>query len=146
MTLLNSTLDTDARVHSALTTVQGIGPEIAKYLCSLWGIGMDVRIKDLSASLRAQRARELEQGIRMPNEGQQGKNKVLRLGKDCRLATEEAVYELQRIDCYRGVRHREGLPCHGQRTRTNGSKRLRVSKLKALHSKRLGSKKGSKRR
>jgi small subunit ribosomal protein S13 len=145
MTLLNSTLDSKARVHSALTQVQGIGPSVAAYLCNVWGIGYDLRVSDLSSSVRAQRARELEQGIRLPAvEGKQGQ--LLRLGKDCRRVVEAAVFELQRMDCYRGVRHREGLPCHGQRTRTNGSKRLRVAKLKALHSKRLGSKKGGSKR
>jgi small subunit ribosomal protein S13 len=143
MTLFSNVLPKTARVHSALALVYGVGPNVAGYLCSHWGIGYDRRVEDLSMEVRASRVRELERGIRVFDR-ETGENELLVLEKDLRREVQGTLDRLKVIHCYRGVRHQAGLPCHGQRTRTNGSKRLRVSKIKALHAKRLSSKKGKK--
>ena len=144
-------VEKNSRVCHALTAIFGVGPAHAAHLCAQWGIGRDVRIQDVPTERRGARVRSLENGIERPedahgSERSEGGHRLRE--KELRRHVQQQRDRLSSIGCYRGVRHDAGLPAHGQRTRTNGSKRLRVSKLKALQSKALGGKnrKGGKKR
>jgi small subunit ribosomal protein S13 len=96
-------------VDVALTYIYGIGRSSAKQICSTLGIDADVRINDLAASDINEIRRTLENDFVV--EG--------------RLRTQRSlnIKRLMDIGCYRGLRHRRGLPVNGQRTRTNARTR-----------------------
>ncbi len=92
----------------ALTSIYGVGETRAKKICEAAGIRPDVKVKDLSeAELEKLRA---ETG-KHPLEG------------DLRREVTMNVKRLMDLGCYRGLRHRRGLPLRGQRTRTNARTR-----------------------
>jgi small subunit ribosomal protein S13 len=103
-------------VNIALTYIYGIGRSSANKICERAKIESAKRINDLSAE-------ELN-GLRMLIETEY---KV-----EGRLRTETAlnIKRLMDIGCYRGIRHRKGLPVRGQRTRTNA--RTRKGKRKTV--------------
>jgi small subunit ribosomal protein S13 len=92
----------------ALTGIYGIGRVTAQKICNTTGVRPDLKIKDLSES-------ELE-SIR---------NEIARytVEGDLRRTVSMNIKRLMDLGCYRGIRHRRGLPVHGQRTRTNGRTR-----------------------
>lgn len=91
-----------------LTAIFGIGPTRAKQICSASGVKTDAKIKDLTeAELDLLRA---EVG-KFDVEG------------DLRREVSMNIKRLMDLGCYRGIRHRRGLPLRGQRTRTNARTR-----------------------
>jgi small subunit ribosomal protein S13 len=92
----------------ALTYIYGIGRTTAKKLCDATGISPQARIETLSEDeldkLRAEVAK-------MPVEG------------DLRRQVQLNIKRLLDLGCYRGIRHRRGLPVNGQRTKTNARTR-----------------------
>jgi small subunit ribosomal protein S13 len=96
-------------VDIALTYIYGIGRSSASDICQRTGIDPERRINDLSAEEVNDLRKVLESDFRV--EG--------------RLRTETAlnIKRLMDIGCYRGLRHRRGLPARGQRTRTNARTR-----------------------
>ena len=92
----------------ALTAIYGIGPARAKAICKATGIAPNAKIKDLSDS-EMDRLRE-----------QVGKFSV---EGDLRREVTMSIKRLMDLNCYRGSRHRKGLPARGQRTRTNARTR-----------------------
>lgn len=92
----------------ALTHVYGIGRSTASKICTAAGIAQDVKIGDLSEpevdKIRAEVARYAVEG-------------------DLRRETSMNIKRLMDLGCYRGIRHRRGLPMRGQRTRTNARTR-----------------------
>ncbi|MDY4889609.1 MAG: 30S ribosomal protein S13 [Sphaerochaetaceae bacterium] len=100
----------------ALTYIYGIGRTSALEICKQTGIDPDVRINTLNADQVAELRKYIESDFKV--EG--------------RLRTETAlnIKRLMDIGCYRGLRHRKGLPVHGQRTRTNA--RTRKGKKKTV--------------
>ncbi len=92
----------------SLTYIYGIGTSTAKHLCTSAGVNPDVRMQDLQeVDLDALRA----EVAKLPVEG------------DLRREVAMNIKRLMDLRCYRGVRHRRGLPVHGQRTRTNARTR-----------------------
>jgi small subunit ribosomal protein S13 len=95
----------DKRVEIALRYIFGIGPTLSQRILEQTGISPDVRVRDLTDD-EVNRIREvIDKGYRV--EG------TLR---------KEINFNIKRfidIGSYRGIRHRRGLPVHGQRTRTN---------------------------
>ena len=87
-----------------LTAIFGIGRTTAQKICDRCGIARDKKVKDLSDT-DLEKIRE-EVG-RMTIEG------------DLRRETTINIKRLMDLGCYRGFRHRRGLPMRGQRTRTN---------------------------
>ncbi len=91
-----------------LTSIFGIGRSQALAACEAAGVKPDTRVKDLTepevAGLRSAVAR-------LPVEG------------DLRREVSMNIKRLMDLGCYRGIRHRKGLPMHGQRTRTNARTR-----------------------
>ena len=97
------------RVEVALTYIYGIGPARAAEVLEKTGISPDVRVKDLTEDQEAQLREAIEHQYII--EG------------DLRRETAMNIKRLSEIGCYRGLRHRRGLPVHGQRTKTNARTR-----------------------
>ena len=91
-----------------LTAIYGIGRARARALCAAAGIERGRKIKDLSD---ADMERLREQVSRLTLEG------------DLRREVSMSIKRLMDLSCYRGLRHRKGLPVRGQRTRTNARTR-----------------------
>ncbi len=92
----------------ALTSIYGIGPTRAKEICAHAGVRPDAKVRDLTeAELEAIRA-------------EIGKYTV---EGDLRREVSMNIKRLMDMGCYRGLRHRRGLPVRGQRTRTNARTR-----------------------
>ena len=112
----------DKRVVISLTYVYGIGKSTAKEIFKATGISEDVRVKDLTeAELTAIRSKVAEYKV----EG------------DLRREVNLNIKRLQEIGCYRGIRHKRGLPCRGQQTKTNartvkGPRKTVANKKKAV--------------
>jgi len=92
----------------ALTAIYGIGRSTARKLCLAAGVKHTAKIKDLSDS---EMDRLREQVGKMSVEG------------DLRREVSMNIKRLMDLGCYRGTRHRRGLPVRGQRTRTNARTR-----------------------
>ena len=102
-------LPREKRIEVALTYIYGIGATRAKEILEKTGISPDVRVKDLTDDQEAQLREVIEKGYTI--EG------------DLRRETAMNIKRLSEIGCYRGLRHRRGLPVHGQRTKTNARTR-----------------------
>jgi len=92
----------------ALTAIFGIGRARAQAICAAAGVDRTRKIKELSD---AEMERLREQVTRLTLEG------------DLRREVSMSIKRLMDLGCYRGVRHRKGLPVRGQRTRTNARTR-----------------------
>jgi small subunit ribosomal protein S13 len=93
----------------SLGYLYGVGPKIARELCHKAGIAPEGRAKDLHEDAIARLAALLDKDYVV--EGQ------------LRRQIAQNIARLRDIGCYRGVRHRRGLPVRGQRTRTNARTR-----------------------
>ena len=92
----------------SLTYIFGVGNTTAKKLCALTGIDPTTKVRDLSeAQLDALRG----EIAKLPVEG------------DLRREVSMNIKRLMDLGCYRGIRHRRGLPVRGQRTKTNARTR-----------------------
>ena len=114
-------LPKDKRVEAGLTYIYGIGPSTAKVILRETGVNADTRVKDLSDDDVAKLREYIDHHLVV--EGDLRRNVSL------------DIKRLVEIQCYRGVRHRKGLPCRGQRTKTNartckGPKRTVANKKK----------------
>jgi small subunit ribosomal protein S13 len=99
----------EKRLVISLTYIFGIGPTSAKEICQKTGLDPSVRVKDLNEDDQIKIRNIIENEYKV--EGS--------------LRT-EVTYNIKRlmdIGCYRGQRHKRGLPCHGQRTSTNARTR-----------------------
>jgi len=92
----------------ALTSIYGIGHTTARKICDAAGIAPDVQVKDLA---EPEVARLRNEGARFTVEG------------DLRREQSMNIKRLMDLGCYRGIRHRRGLPVRGQRSRTNARTR-----------------------
>ena len=115
-------LPREKRIEVGLTYVYGIGQSTADEILAGTVINPDTRVKDLSAEDEAKIRDYID------------KNNILVEG-DLRRNVALDIKRLTEIQCYRGVRHRKGLPCRGQRTKTNartckGPKRTVANKKK----------------
>jgi small subunit ribosomal protein S13 len=92
----------------ALTGIYGIGRVTAQRICAATGVRPEMKIKDLSEpeieSLRSEVTRYTVEG-------------------DLRRTVSMNIKRLMDLGCYRGIRHRRGLPVHGQQTQTNARTR-----------------------
>ena len=93
----------------ALQYIHGIGKKTALDLCETLGLDPTRRAKDLTDEELARIANQIEQSVVV--EG------------NLRRQTQQNVARLKEINCYRGMRHRRGLPVRGQRTQTNSRTR-----------------------
>ena len=102
-------LPKEERVEIGLTYVYGIGRKSANDILAAAGVNPDTRVKDLTEDEEAKIREVIDQHYHV--EG------------DLRREVAMNIKRLVEINCYRGVRHRKGLPVRGQRTKTNARTR-----------------------
>lgn len=98
----------DKRVVISLTYVYGVGLPTAKKILAENGISEDIRVKDLTDDQLAAIRKSLD---------------TYKLEGDLRRETQLNIKRLMEVGCYRGIRHRKGLPVRGQRSKTNARTR-----------------------
>jgi small subunit ribosomal protein S13 len=101
-------LPNQKRLEIGLTYIYGIGQPTARKVCAELGLSPDEKIKDLTDD-EVTKLREFID--------------TLQVEGDLRRERQQAIKRLQEIGAYRGLRHRRGLPVHGQRTKTNARTR-----------------------
>ena len=102
-------LPRDKRVEIGLTYIFGIGLKTSQQILAATGVNPDIRVKDLSEEDTQKLRREIEDNYKV--EG------------DLRREVSMNIKRLIDIGCYRGQRHKLGLPVRGQRTKTNARTR-----------------------
>ena len=102
-------LPREKRIEIALTYIFGIGVPSARKILAATGVNPDVRVKDLSEDDAQKLRREIEEHYVV--EG------------DLRREVSMNIKRLIDIGCYRGLRHKQGLPVRGQKTKTNARTR-----------------------
>ena len=107
--LVGVDLPRNKRIEIALTYIYGIGLTTAKKIIAETGVNPDTRVKDLSEEDLAKLRDYIQQNLKV--EG------------DLHREVSQNVKRLMEIGCYRGLRHRRGLPVRGQRTHTNARTR-----------------------
>ena len=110
-------LPKDKRVEIGLTYIYGIGRKSAKDILEKAGINPDIRVKDLTDDQEAALRDVIDKGYTI--EG------------DLRREVALNIKRLTEIGCYRGTRHRRGLPVRGQRSKTNARTRKGPKKTMA---------------
>ncbi|MBP7254419.1 MAG: 30S ribosomal protein S13 [Negativicutes bacterium] len=102
-------LPRDKRIEISLTYIFGIGPTRSKEILAITGISADTRTRDLTEEEVAKIREAIDKNYRVEGD----------------LRREEAlnIKRLIEINCYRGKRHRMGLPVRGQKTKTNARTR-----------------------
>ncbi len=107
--ILGVDIPNDKRTIISLRYIYGIGPFFATQLCERASVDPDKRARELTEDELAKLATLLDNEYVV--EGQ------------LRRQVQQNIARLRDIGCYRGLRHRKGLPVHGQRTRTNARTR-----------------------
>jgi len=102
-------LPRDKRIEVALTYIYGIGIKTATNICKETGVNPDIRVRDLSEEDESKLRDYIDRNLTV--EG------------DLRRNIAFDIKRLIEIGCFRGVRHRKGLPVRGQRTKTNARTR-----------------------
>jgi len=113
----------EKRLEIALTYIYGIGPTLSRQITDAVDISPSTRVRDLTDEEVAKLRTYIDQSFRV--EG------------DLRRDVSQDIKRKMEINCYQGVRHRKGLPVHGQRTHTNartrkGPKKTVAGKKKAI--------------
>ncbi|MFQ6090452.1 MAG: 30S ribosomal protein S13 [Candidatus Bipolaricaulia bacterium] len=98
-------LPDNKRVEIALTYIYGVGRSRAKEILTATGVSPDKRVRELTEDEIAELRREIEGNYMV--EG------------DLRRRVRGDIQRLKDINCYRGIRHKVGLPVRGQKTRSN---------------------------
>jgi len=113
----------EKRLEISLTYIFGIGPSIAKQLCAAVDVDPNTRVRDLTDEEVNRIRAWVDANVKV--EG------------DLRREVQQDIKRKMEIGCYQGVRHRKGLPVHGQRTHTNartrkGPRKTVANKKKAV--------------
>ncbi len=110
-------LPRDKRIEIALTYVYGIGRKSATDICANTGVNPDIRVRDLSEDDAAKLREYIDANYTVEGD-----------------LRREIAFDIKRlidIGCFRGVRHRKGLPVRGQRSKTNARTRKGPRKMVA---------------
>ena len=107
--LVGVDLPRDTRIEVGLTYIYGIGLTTSKKILAETGVNPDIRVKDLSEEDLGKLRDYIQENLTV--EG------------DLHREVSQNVKRLMEIGCYRGLRHRKGLPVRGQRTHTNARTR-----------------------
>ena len=107
--LVGVDLPRDKRIEVGLTYIYGIGLTTSKKILAETGVNPDVRVKDLSEEDLGKLRDYIQENLTV--EG------------DLHREVSQNIKRLMEIGCYRGLRHRKGLPVRGQRTHTNARTR-----------------------
>jgi small subunit ribosomal protein S13 len=118
-------IPTNKRVIIALTYIHGIGPAMSREICTKVGIADERRVNQLTDAEILQIRETIDRDYMV--EG------------DLRREVATNIKRLMDLGCYRGLRHRKGLPVRGQRTHTNA--RTRKGPAKAIAGKKMATRK-----
>jgi small subunit ribosomal protein S13 len=110
-------LPREKRIEIGLTYIYGIGRKTASDILKATGISPDTRVKDLTEADEGKLREYIDRNL--PVEG------------DLRSRVQLEIKRLVEIGCYRGIRHRKGLPVRGQRSKTNARTRKGPKKTMA---------------
>jgi small subunit ribosomal protein S13 len=99
----------EKRLEVSLTYIYGVGHTKAREICARTEVNPDTRVRDLTD----------EEVVRLRSDIDAN----LRVEGDLRRDVSQDIKRKMEINCYQGVRHRKGLPVHGQRTHTNARTR-----------------------
>ncbi len=102
-------LPNQKRLEIGLTYIYGIGQPTARTICAALGLSPDEKVRDLTDEEITKLRDYIDTNLEV--EG------------DLRRERSQAIKRLSEIGCYRGIRHRRGLPVRGQRTKTNARTR-----------------------
>lgn len=102
-------LPRDKKVEIGLTYIYGIGHRTAADILKATGVNPDIRVKDLTEDDVSKLREHIDHNIKVEGE--------------LRRETAFDIKRLTEIGCYRGIRHRKGLPVRGQRSKTNARTR-----------------------
>ncbi len=116
--LLGVEIPNEKRIEASLTYVYGIGPTTADRILEQSGIDGNIRTGELSDDQISKLAHVITESETLTYEG----GKLLIEG-DLRRELQGHMKRISSINCYRGIRHRKGLPVRGQRTSTNARTR-----------------------
>jgi small subunit ribosomal protein S13 len=114
------------RVEIGLTYIYGVGQPSSKKLLSELGISPDTYVRDLTDDEVAKLRDKIDDDLLV--EG------------DLRRERSQAIKRLMEIGCYRGIRHRRGLPVRGQNTKTNARTRKGPKRMSIAGKKKAGKK------
>jgi small subunit ribosomal protein S13 len=114
------------RVEIGLTYIYGVGRSTSNKLLAELGIEPDRKVRDLTE----------EEVIRL----REAIDASLTVEGDLRRERSQNIKRLQEIGCYRGLRHRRGLPVHGQNTKTNARTRKGPKRMQVAGKKKAGKK------
>ena len=112
----NIELPKEKRIVIGLTYIYGIGRSLAETICKTAGVNPDIKVKDLSNEDEAKLRREIDNYL---------------VEGDLRREVQMNIKNKMEINCYQGVRHKKGLPVHGQRTSRNARTRKGKGKVVA---------------
>ena len=107
--IVGTSFSAEKNVFFSLSYVYGIGKHRSKILCNKSGFGLDCRFCDVDFN----QIKLLENLIEMS----------YRWGQDLEKYQKDRIGRLYSISCYKGLRHKRGLPVRGQRTHTNSRRR-----------------------
>ncbi len=107
--LMGVDIPNDRPTVVSLTYLYGVGPKTARVLCQKAGVDPQARARDLREDELARMAALLDKDYVVEGQLRRQRN--------------QNIIRLRDIGCYRGLRHRRGLPVRGQRTRTNARTR-----------------------
>ena len=116
----------EKRVEIGLTYIYGIGRSTSNTVLAELGISADTKVRDLTEEEVSRLRNHIDQNLSV--EG------------DLRRERSQNIKRLMEIGCYRGLRHRRGLPVHGQRTRTNARTRKGPKRMQVAGKKKAGKK------
>ena len=102
-------LPNQKRLEIGLTYIYGIGRTTSQQICAALGLSPDTKVRDLTDDEVTKLRNHIDENLQV--EG------------DLRRERSQAIKRLGEIGCYRGLRHRRGLPVNGQRTKTNARTR-----------------------
>ena len=108
-------LPNQKRLEIGLTYIYGVGRSTSLKVCADLGLSPDTKVRDLTDEEITKLRNYIDQNLEV--EG------------DLRRDRQQAIKRLIEIGCYRGIRHRRGLPVNGQRTKTNARTRKGPKKL-----------------
>ena len=119
-------LPNQKRLEIGLTYIYGIGQPTAQSICAALGLSADPKVRDLTED----EVRKLRDTI----------DQQLTVEGDLRRERSQDIKRLMEIGCYRGLRHRRGLPVRGQKTKTNARTRKGPKRMSVAGKKKAGKK------
>ncbi len=108
--ILGTEIPNDKRIEASLPYIYGVGPSTAKVILEEAGIDPDLRAGELTDDQLSKIVHAIQSG-------------GVIIEGDLRRERQAALKRLTSINCYRGIRHKRGLPVRGQRTSTNARTR-----------------------